>query len=309
MGFSPFSGELVSGGPCRPVPWDQFFSGETPALISVCVPVYNGGKYLGAALQSVLDQSYPRLELIVQDNNSTDSTPDVIQSFASLHPSISPERNVTTVGMAANWNLALRRSKGDYVLLMSADDLLREGFFQRCLAVLRGVKPEVDAVTCNHFFLSSEGARRQRKVFVREGVYHSFSARVILQNPFPFVFSLYRRSAVDFFLKKGKLFNENASWACDYDLILRFSESGKRLAYIREPLTEYRVHGNNLSSNVPRMNRLAARVLIRHRKKLITLCPWAYRLTLIRFALRVFRDRLMYGVFDSKILKLLFRSA
>ena len=90
--------------------------------VSVCLPVYNGANYVADAIQSVLRQSWADLELVVQDNCSTDTTPAVLESFHDAR--ISVERNAANVGLVGNINRAIERSRGEYVHLLCHDDVL-----------------------------------------------------------------------------------------------------------------------------------------------------------------------------------------
>jgi len=62
-------------------------------LVSCVIPVWNGEKYLGEAIQSVLDQTYSNIELVIVDDGSTDGTPDVIASFTNRVTSIRQEQS------------------------------------------------------------------------------------------------------------------------------------------------------------------------------------------------------------------------
>jgi glycosyltransferase involved in cell wall biosynthesis len=81
------------------------------------MPVYNGEKYVAETIQSVLSQTYSRIEIIVQDNASTDGTRSILQEIASKYSQIYIERNEQNCGMSANWNLVINRSRGNNGML------------------------------------------------------------------------------------------------------------------------------------------------------------------------------------------------
>src|SRR5918995_6377717 len=89
------------------------------ALVSVVIPCYNQAHFLGEAIVSVLAQSYPRFEIIVVDDGSTDDTPEV----AARYPGV---RYVyqNNQGVSAARNSGLARSEGEYVVFLDADDRL-----------------------------------------------------------------------------------------------------------------------------------------------------------------------------------------
>ena len=87
-------------------------------LVSVIVPVYNGERYLGAALQSIFGQDYHPFEVIVVDDGSTDNTADVVKSFPDV-TCVSREHQ----GVATARNAGLAQAHGDFISFLDADDL------------------------------------------------------------------------------------------------------------------------------------------------------------------------------------------
>jgi Glycosyl transferase family 2 len=92
----------------------------TPGLVSVVMPAFNAGPYLWPAVQSVLNQSYDNIELIVVDDGSTDGTPDVL---AAVHDSRLRVLRQQNAGESAARNAGLSHSQGDYVMWNDADDI------------------------------------------------------------------------------------------------------------------------------------------------------------------------------------------
>ncbi|TXS96690.1 glycosyltransferase family 2 protein [Parahaliea maris] len=98
---------------------------DSNPLVSICIPVFNGGDYIAHAIESALNQSYSNIEVIVIDNASTDHTPDIIEQLCSTHPRrIVSFRNQKTVSMVDNFNIALSRANGEYLKLLPHDDIL-----------------------------------------------------------------------------------------------------------------------------------------------------------------------------------------
>lgn len=89
----------------------------TSPLISVIVPVYNGGKYLTAALESIMAQDYKRLDIIVIDDGSTDKSAQIAKSY---HLNYSYQ---THSGLGAALNHGIKLAKGGYFSFLDADDL------------------------------------------------------------------------------------------------------------------------------------------------------------------------------------------
>ena len=85
---------------------------------SVLLPTRNGGKYLKSCIESVLSQDYKDMELIVFDNANTDNTAEVVNSYSN-DKRLKYYRTDSVVDVTENWNNALKKSSGDYVLMLS----------------------------------------------------------------------------------------------------------------------------------------------------------------------------------------------
>jgi glycosyltransferase involved in cell wall biosynthesis len=92
-------------------------------LVSVCMPAYNAARWIGEAIDSVLDQTYPEFELIVSDNASTDETAAIVSSYRDRR--IRLDTTSTVIPPVANHNRSVSLSKGTFVKFLHADDLLK----------------------------------------------------------------------------------------------------------------------------------------------------------------------------------------
>jgi glycosyltransferase involved in cell wall biosynthesis len=88
--------------------------------VSIVIPAYNHANYLDAAIQSVLKQDYPNIELIVLDDGSTDNTHQVLESYGNQFY-WETQKNM---GQANTLNKGWRMAKGDILAYLSADDVL-----------------------------------------------------------------------------------------------------------------------------------------------------------------------------------------
>lgn len=93
-------------------------------LVSVCIPAYNNAGYIMDAVNSILNQTYPNLELVVVDDCSTDDTYEVLRAVQDERLKL--YRNEHNLGMSGNWNRCLKLCSGEYVKLVGADDMLAE---------------------------------------------------------------------------------------------------------------------------------------------------------------------------------------
>ncbi len=104
--------------------------------LTVGMPVYNGERYLEAAAESVLAQSFRDLEVVISDNASTDETEAIGRALASRDPRVTYRRNGRNVGLSANFNLLVPLARGRLFKWGTADDVLRPGFLERCIAAI-----------------------------------------------------------------------------------------------------------------------------------------------------------------------------
>jgi glycosyltransferase involved in cell wall biosynthesis len=102
----------------------------------VVVPCFNYGHYLPACIGSVLKQPGVEVEVIVVDDASTDGSGEVADELARFSPSIRVIRHSRNAGHIATYNDGLAEAKGDYVVLLSADDLLTAGSLQRATSLM-----------------------------------------------------------------------------------------------------------------------------------------------------------------------------
>lgn len=103
------------------------------ALVSILIPCHNAARWIGATLESALAQSWPRCEIIVVDDGSTDDSPAIAAGYAERGVRLIRQSNR---GAAAARNTALTQAHGDYLQFLDADDLLEPGKISQQLARL-----------------------------------------------------------------------------------------------------------------------------------------------------------------------------
>ena len=91
--------------------------------VSVCIPVYNGERFLAETMRSVLDQTFDDFEIVVLDNASTDASGRIAQAFGDRRVRV--ETNPVTIPQPDNWRAAVQLCRAPLVKLLCADDLLR----------------------------------------------------------------------------------------------------------------------------------------------------------------------------------------
>jgi glycosyltransferase involved in cell wall biosynthesis len=99
-------------------------------LLSIVIPSYNKVKYIEKTLKSIVDQSYTNYEVIVQDGGSTDGTVEVIKKYAKKYPKHISFVSKKDSGQLDAINKGLKKSKGDMVAFINADDVYTKGTFE-----------------------------------------------------------------------------------------------------------------------------------------------------------------------------------
>jgi abequosyltransferase len=106
--------------------------------LSVCIPTYNFGAFIGETLQSISAQLQDGVEIVVLDGGSTDDTAEVVGGFAERYPQIRYHRRPERGGIDRDMARTVALARGEYCWLFGADDLMREGALARMLARLDG---------------------------------------------------------------------------------------------------------------------------------------------------------------------------
>jgi glycosyltransferase involved in cell wall biosynthesis len=218
-------------------------------LVSVCIPNYNYGYYLRNCLDSVVNQTYDNIELIVQDNNSSDDSFDILREYedrsrrGEIKTYVNVCRNKRNIGSDGNVFRVYERSEGKYIIYLSSDDAIRPEMIERCVGILEknqnvGMvmvhRDEVDEngnVTKTPPFYDRDfiaDRKSQAAVFMVAGI------AVPSQ-------SVFRRESMAASLRYHNYqFQVAGDWYTNFCMSLVSD-----IAYIREPLCEYRVHSGN----------------------------------------------------------------
>jgi glycosyltransferase involved in cell wall biosynthesis len=103
--------------------------------VSVIIPSYNSAPFLDETIQSVVDQTFKDFELIIVDDCSTDDTDAVVKKYL-IDSRISYYKNTTNMGLAGNWNKALKYAKGDYIKLLCSDDKFHPQLLEKFVLIM-----------------------------------------------------------------------------------------------------------------------------------------------------------------------------
>jgi CMP-N-acetylneuraminic acid synthetase len=219
--------------------------GETKTpIISVYVVSHNYGRFLSDAIESVLRQHFEAWELLLIDDGSSDHTPDVMKLYEG-DPRVRVFRT-PGIGLPSVCNLALRESRGEFLMRLDGDDVLDENALLVLMSYLER-DPEL-ALVFPDYYLIDEGG----EVFAHERRHNISESNQLMQMPPNGACTLIRKAV----LESIGGYREDLGAQDGFDLWARIRNS-HRAVNVNLPLFYYRKHGHNLTSRANRM--LAAR--------------------------------------------------
>jgi len=212
---------------------------EQPERVTVVVPVYNrAGKFLSEALDSVVSQDYPNLDVLAVDDGSTDATPDTLADYASRHPErFRWHRQDDNQGQAAALNRGYEMAEGSLLAYLSSDDLLLEGAISRLAAELRRDPHAVLAYPA--YQVIDEAGEVVDTMIPPE---YSRVESVRLQDTIVGPGALFRADA----LRRAGGLRTDLRYLGDKELWLRLNRVGP-FVRVPEPLASWRRHGGALT--------------------------------------------------------------
>lgn len=221
-------------------------NGDTRPLVSCLLPVYNGERWLDIAIQSVLDQTYSNLELIVIDDGSTDGSGSIAAKFASSDSRVTVI-NQDNAGIVDALNNGLNAARGMYIARMDADDIsLPERFSQQVKAL--ETNPQVAVVgTLAKTIGPDDGIDVRSEELVDQPVPLLMRSSKVHEFPPSLLQVLHPTIMVraDLLRRIGG-YSGTYRHVEDYDLYMRLSAWGP-IAELQQELLLYRLHGDNLS--------------------------------------------------------------
>lgn len=218
-------------------------------LVSILIPNYNYAKYLRHCLDSVINQTYSNIEIIIQDNASTDNSYEILMEYqmkylnGQIDKYINVGRNKRNVGSDRNSTICVGRAEGTYFMFLSSDDALKPTYVERCVAILEN-NPDVSMVMTHRDEIEDNGTLHKVPPFYNKSFIVNGEAQAAvfmmagIAVPTQVFFRKESRSQTmkyRFYQMQvaGDWYN-NFLMACVGDI-----------AYIKDALCEYRVHYGN----------------------------------------------------------------
>lgn len=233
------------------------------SLVTVIVPAYNASDYISETIQSIINQTYPNLEIIVVDDGSTDGTKEIVNSFGSKVKYIYQKNSGSC---ASPRNTGLKNARGEYVTFFDADDVMMAEKIESQVADLH---KHPDAVISISNYWNFTETKRFNDHFsacplLRPNINNSYNGtfqlsseecrEILLEENFAIASSPLFRTEI---VKRLGGFDESLKACEDFHLIYRVAMRGpcilnSRIGFYR------RMHDGNMSSDNERMLRYLA---------------------------------------------------
>lgn len=229
-------------------------------LVSICIPVFNGEKFLSDSLESVIYQSYPFIEIIIVDDCSTDSSLAIAEKYSNRDERIRVIRNTRTLGLVQNWNNCISHASGKWLKLHFQDDLMQP----ECISEMMEFASQYDVtlILSDREYFYEEGVSASKKAILEERLKrldayvdqtrlvsvaeiadiftNDFLGLNFLGEP---IIGLFKKELV----AKYGVYDTNLAQISDFEYWLRISLN-EDTGFIKKPLSKFRVHGASESS-------------------------------------------------------------
>ena len=207
------------------------------SLVSIIMNCYNGETYLNESIGSVLSQTYKNWELIFWDNKSEDKSAEIFKRYKDKRFKYYLANKHTSLYQARN--LAIEKSKGDFIAFLDTDDLWSENKLEPQMDYFSEI--EVGVVFSNCWILKKN---KKKSLYINKKLPSGKIFNELVNNyNLGILTTIIRRK---FFLELIKKFDERFSIIGDFDLFLRLSKICL-FKPVQQPLASYRLHDKNLS--------------------------------------------------------------
>ncbi|GHC59987.1 glycosyltransferase family 2 protein [Ulvibacter litoralis] len=221
-------------------------------LISIVLPVYNGGRYLKQSIESCLSQTYKNIELIIVDDCSTDNSLEIANEFAIRDNRVKVHRNKVNSKLPASLNIGHFIAKGDFITWTSDDNYYQKDALKGMYNKLN--KNNADIVYADYLIIDEEGVLRN-SAKLKPLEYLMFYG--VIGACF-----LYRKQVYE----RNNGYNENFFLVEDYDFFLRALRHSVYTKIDHPGYYYYRYHPNSLTVKMKSDEVLKAKFILNLKK-------------------------------------------
>lgn len=210
-------------------------------LVSVIMPVYNGSRFMGKAIESIINQTYPKVELVICDDGSADNTWQILTGYRKQYPNIVKiYRLKKNAGESVAANFAFSKTKGDYIARLDADDVAHRDRLTKQVRFMQDHSGIIVLGTQTKVINAAGRTIGHKKAPIHHEAIHTAFAFI---NPMVHPSVMFRRSLLP---KREYIYRSNFETTDDYHTYFELLNYGK-FANLPDELVSYRIHGSNKS--------------------------------------------------------------
>lgn len=218
---------------------------DTNDKIDILMATYNAEKYIREQIDSILNQSYNNINLIICDDNSTDNTPNILKEYENEHSHIQVIYNNENIGVINNFSKLMKISKSNYIMFSDHDDVWLRGKIEKSLQTIKDLEKKYTDlpllvftdkyITDSDLNIISNSHMEYEKLNSKKFTLN----RILTQNSVSGCAMLFNRKLLEIFHDFSK-----ETIMHDYYLTILAATFG-HIYFINEPLMYYRQHNSN----------------------------------------------------------------
>lgn len=252
---------------------------NTTPLVSICIPTYNGAKYVEETIECAINQTYRNIEIIITDDQSTDNTIKICNSFALKDDRIKVFQNKKNLGLLGNWCEVINRTskESDWIKFLFQDDLMDKTIVEKM--VTSAINSNVDFVLCNREYIFEKNVSKKvlktydqipktGGIFTESKKYTPDETVLLIKNHF--LHNCLGEPPCIFFKKSKYKHSDYPSefiQLIDYVFILE-KIIDNDFYFIKEKLIKFRVHNNSQSHKNTKEESIHKKILVHYYEKI-----------------------------------------
>lgn len=263
-------------------------------LVSICVITYNSSKTVIETLESIYNQTYKNIELIVSDDCSSDNTVEIVKNWLDEKRSRFQTAEIITIekntGVTGNVNRAVKKAKGKYVKDIAGDDILLNDYTEKCVSYMES-NPEINVLFTDVKFFSTDNSKVYENLIIDYNFFKKNSEEQFVQiiktglPCLPTPSSIYTKEI----LEKLDYFDENIPMWEDGPMYFRLTQNNIKIYFLDTVGVLNRVRKDSLSNGVPYSHRKSSALYYK-----LYVYPYDKKNFPIKSQLRKFKYFLLY---------------